>query len=168
MTPIYYALLKQSLTVGVPPLGASTSREPIRLPEGTRGEASASTAADAAELDALYHGLPSYQPEPARGDEIEGTVVMEPTSLPIISVSEMPLVSSVPPILSGAELKVITSPTSLTLVVEPALPEIVTSPTSVVAGVLVSMRTPPRSPMTPHVAAASACLLYTSPSPRDS
>ena len=61
---------------------------------------------------------------------------MEPTSLLTISMSEMPLVSSVPPILSGAELKVITSPTSPTLVVEPALPEIVTSPTSVVAGVL--------------------------------
>ena len=40
--------------------------------------------------------------------------------------------------------------------VEPALPEIVTSPTSVVASVLVSMRTPPRSPMTCHAAAASA------------
>ena len=85
MTPaIYYALLKQSLAAGVPPLGASTSREPIRLPEGTRGEVSTSTAADAAELDALYHGLPSYQPEPVRGNEIEGTVVMELTSLPTI------------------------------------------------------------------------------------
>ena len=42
--------------------------------------------------------------------------------------------------------------------VEPALPEIVTSPTSVVAGVLVSMRTPPRSPTTPRVTAASALL----------
>ena len=50
----------------------------------------------------------------------------------------------------------ITSPTSPTLVVEPALPEIVTSLTSVVASVLVSMKTPPRSPMTSHVAAASA------------
>ena len=68
----------------------------------------------------------------------------------------MPLVLPVPPILPGAALKVITSPTSPTLVVEPVLPEIVTSPTSVVAGVLVSMRTPPRSPTTPHVAAASA------------
>ena len=54
----------------------------------------------------------------------------------------------------------ITRPTSLTLVVEPALPEIVTSPTSVVASVLVSMRTPPRSPMTPHVAAASASINF--------
>ena len=78
---------KQSLVVGVSPLGASTSREPTRLPGGTRSEVSASTAADAAELDALYYDLPSYQPEPARGDEIEGTIVMEPTSLPAISVS---------------------------------------------------------------------------------
>ena len=52
--------------------------------------------------------------------------------------------------------RVITSPTSPTLVVEPALPKIVTSPTSVVASVLVSMRTPPRLPMTSHVVAASA------------
>ena len=107
-------------------------------------------------MDALYHDLPSYQPEPARGDEIEGTVVMEPTSLPTISMSEVPLVLPVPPILPSVELKVITSPASPTLVVEPVPQEIVTSPTSVVAGVLVSMRTPPRSSMTPHVAAASA------------
>ena len=122
---------KQSLVAGVPPLGASTSREPTNLPQGTRGEASASTAADVAELDALYHDLPSYQPEPARGTEIEGTVVLGPTLLPTISVSEMPSVSPVQPILPGAELRVITSLTSPTLVVEPALPEIVTSPNSV-------------------------------------
>ena len=137
-------------------MGASTLREPTRLPEGSRGEVSTSTAADAAELDALYHDLPSYQSEPVRGDEIEGTLVIEPTSLPATSASEVPLVSPVPPILPGAELKVITSPTSPTLVVKPVLPEIVTSPTSVVASVLVSMRTPPRSLTTPHVAAASA------------
>ena len=152
----YYALPKQSLVVGVPPLGASTSREPTRLPEGSRGEVSTLTAADAAELDALYSDLPSYQPEPARRTETEGTVVMEPTSLPTISMSEVPLVSPVSPILPGAKLRVITSPTSPTLVVEPVLSEIVTSPTSVVASVLVSMRTPPRSPTTSHVAAASA------------
>jgi len=69
------------------------------------------------------------------------------------------LVLPVPPILSSAELKVITSPTSPILVVEPALPEIVTSPTSVVAGVLVSMRTPLRSPTTPHVVVASASII---------
>jgi len=60
----------------------------------------------------------------------------------------------VPSVLPGAELRVITSPTSPTLVVEPAVQEMVTSPASVVASVLVSMRTPPRSPMTSHVVAA--------------
>ena len=50
----------------------------------------------------------------------------------------------------------ITSPTSPTLVIEPAVQEMVTSPTSVVASVLVSMKTPLRSPMISHVAAASA------------
>ena len=84
---------------------------------------------------------------------------MEPISLPTISVSEMPSVSPMPSILPGAELKVITSPTSPTLVVEPALPKIVTSPTLVVASVLVSMRTPPRSPTTPYIAAASASII---------
>ena len=88
MTPaIHYALLRQSLTAGVSPLGASTSREPTSLLEGTRGEVSTSTAAHAAELDALYHGLPSYQPEPMSGKGIEGTVVTEPSSLPTILVS---------------------------------------------------------------------------------
>ena len=106
-------------------------------------------------MDALYGDLPSYQPEPARGTEIEGTVVTEATSLPTISMSEVPSVSPAPSILPGTELKVITSPTSPTLVVEPALPEMVTSPTSVVASVLVSMKTPPRSPTTSHVTAAS-------------
>jgi len=57
-------------------LGASTSREPTNLPEENRGEVSTSTATDAAELDVLYHGLPSYQPEPASDlKETEGTVV---------------------------------------------------------------------------------------------
>ena len=121
-------MLKQSFAAGVLPLGVSTSREPANLPEGVRGEASTSTAMDAAELDALYHDLPSYQPEPARGKGIEGTVVTEPTSFPTTSVSEMPLVLPVSPILPSVELKVITSPTSPTLVVKPALPEIVTSP----------------------------------------
>ena len=104
----------------------------------------------------LYHDLPSYQPEPIRGKEVEGTVVTEPISLPTILVSEMPLVLPVPPILPSAELKVITSPTSLTLVVEPALLKMVTSPTSVVASVLVSMRTPSRSSAIPHISPASA------------
>ena len=76
----------------VPPLGVLTSREPANLSEGMRGEVSASTAADAAELDALYHGLPTYQPELASGlKETEGIVVTEPISLPTTSVSEMPV-----------------------------------------------------------------------------
>ena len=87
------------------------------------GEASTSIAADAAELEALYNGLPSYQPEPTSGKGIEGTVVTEPSLLPTISVSELPLVLPVPPILPSAELKVITSPTSPTIVVEPILLE---------------------------------------------
>ena len=53
----------------------------------------------------------------------------------------------------------IISPTSPTLVVEAALPKIVTSPTSVVVGVLVSMRTPLRSPTTPYVVAAGASII---------
>ena len=94
-------LPKHSLVAGVPPLGVSTSRKPTDLPEGSRGDMSTSTAADAAVLDALYSDLPPYQPEPARGTEIEGTVVKEATSLPTISTSEVPLV------LPGAELRVI-------------------------------------------------------------
>jgi len=150
-------LLKQSLATGVPPFGASTSREPINLPEGIRGEVSTSTAADAAKSDVLYHGMPSYQPEPANGlKETEGTVVTEPILLPTTSVSELPVVSPALPILPIAKLKVIASPTSPTLVVEPALSEIVTNPTSIVASVLVSMRTPSRSPTTPHISPVSA------------
>ena len=71
-------------------MGASTSREPANFPEGVRGEVSTSTATDAAELDALYHDLPTYQPEPADGKEAEGIVVTEPISLPTPSVSEKP------------------------------------------------------------------------------
>jgi len=48
---------------------------------------------------------------------------------------------------------------SPTLVVEPVLPEIVTSPTSIVATVLVSMRTPPRPPVIPHLSPASASVI---------
>ena len=62
--------LNKVFVAGVSLLGASTSREPTNLPEGIRGEVSTSIAADTAELDALYHDLPSYQPEPARGDEL--------------------------------------------------------------------------------------------------
>ena len=111
-------LSKHNFVAGVPPLGASTSREPTDLPEGSRGDMSTSTAADAAVLDALYGDLPPYRPEPARGIEVEGTVVTEATSLPTISTNE------VPSVLPGAELRVITSPTSPTLVVEPVVQEL--------------------------------------------
>jgi len=134
-------LLKQSLATGVPPLGSSTSREPTNLPEEIRGEVNTSTATDTAELDALYHGLPSYQLELVSGlKETEGTMVMEPISLTTTLVSELPVVSPALPILPIAKLKVIASPTSPTLVVEPALLKVITNPTSIVASVLVSIR----------------------------
>ena len=110
---------------------------------------STSTAADAAVLDALYGDLPLYRPELAKGTEVEGVAVPEVSSLPTISTSE------VPSVVPSAELRVITSPTSPTLVVEPAIQEVITSPTSAVASVLVSMRTPPRSLTTCHAVAAS-------------
>ena len=119
-------------------MGVSTSREPTNFPKGIRGEASIPTATDVAELDALYHDLPSYQPEPVSGTkEAEEMVVAEPILLPTALVGEMPVASLKLHILITIELKVITSPTSPILVVEPALPEIVTSPTSIVASVLV-------------------------------
>ena len=72
---------------------------PANLPEGIRGEASTLTATDAAELDALYHDLPSYQPEPVIGKEAEGIVVTELISLLTTSVSEMPVILPTLPIL---------------------------------------------------------------------
>ena len=64
------------------------------------------------------------------------------------------------PIITTTGLKVITSPTSLTLVVEPVLPEIVTSPTSIVASVLVSMSTPLRLAMISRLSPTSASVNY--------
>ena len=87
-------------------------------------------------------------------------MVTEPTSLPTTSVSEIPVISPVLPILPIAKLKVIASPTSLILVVEPALPKVVTSPTSIVASVLVSMRTPSRSPTIPHISPVSTPAIH--------
>ena len=63
-------------------MGASTSRGSVNLREGIRGETSTSAATNVAELDVLYHNLPSYQPEPADGvKEAEETIVTEPISL---------------------------------------------------------------------------------------
>jgi len=131
--------------------------EPMSLPGDFREEISTSTVANAAELDVLYHNLPSYQPEPAVDSRMtKETVVMEPITLPANLVDDTVVVSLVPPILATTGLRIITSPTSPTLVVDPVLPEIVTSPTSIVAGVLVSMKTPPRSPVIPRPSPASA------------
>jgi len=71
---------------------------------------------------------------------------VEPITFSAESVGEMTVASLTPPVLVTTSLSVITSPTSPTLVVEPALPEVVTSPTFLVTGVLVLMKTPPRLP----------------------
>ena len=107
-------------------------------------------------MDALYHDLPSYQPEPADGvKEAEETVATEPISLLAGSVGEMLVVPLMLPILTTTGLRIITSPTSPTLLVEPVLLEVVTSPTSIMASVLVSMKTPPRSLKIPRPSPAS-------------
>ena len=116
-------------------MGASTSRGSADLRKGIRGETSTSAAIDVAELDVLYHDLPSYQPEPGGVKEAEEMVATEPISLPAESVGEMPLISLTLPTLATTRLRIITNPTSLALVVEPVLPEIVTSPTSIMAGI---------------------------------
>ena len=75
----------------------------------------------------------------------------KPITLLAEPVGDMTVVSLTPPILATTGLRIITSPTSLMLIIEPILPKIVTSPTSIVAGVLVSMKTPPRSPAIPRL-----------------
>jgi len=140
-------LTNYSLITGVGPQGVPASKEPEDSPEGSRGELSASTAADAAVLDALYGDLPSYQPKAAERSEVVGATVPKVSSLP----------SEVPTILPSVGLRVITNPTSPTLVIEPVAQEVVASPISAVAGVLVSMRAPPRSPSAcPAAVSASA------------
>ena len=76
--------------------------------------------------------------------------------LPAKSVGEMTVVSLTPPVLATTGLRVITIPTSPTLVVEPVLSGIVTSLTSIVSGVLVSMKTPLRPPAIPRPSSASS------------
>ena len=63
---------------------------------------------------------------------------------------------TMPTVLTIAGLKVITNPASPTLIVESALSRIVTSPTSLVVGVLVLMKTPPRLPAIPRPSQTSA------------
>jgi len=80
----------------------------------------------------------------------------EPIALPVEPVGEMLVASLTPPVLATTGLRIITSPTSPTLVVEPVFPKIVTSLTFIVAGVLILMKTPPRSLAIPHLSPASA------------
>jgi len=113
---------------------------------------STSATVDVVELDVLYRDLPPYQPESA-GDfaaaeetraALPSTLSTKPIAFPSESTGKMMVVSMMLPVLVTTSLRVITSPTSLMLIVEPALSGVVTSPTSVVAGVLVSRKTPPR------------------------
>ena len=110
-----------------------------------------SAAVDVAELDVLYRDLSSYQSEPAGESMVaeEMRVALSSTELitfPAESVGEMTVVFLTPPILATTGLRIITSPTSPMLVIEPVLPGVVSSLTSIMAGVLVSMKTPPRPP----------------------
>jgi len=110
---------------------------------------------DIAELDVLYHDLPPYQLEPASDFTIaeEMRVALPSTELiafPSELVGEMTAVSLMLQVLVTAGLRVITSPASPTLIIEPALSGVVTSPTSVVVSVLVSMKTPPRLTVIPR------------------
>jgi len=121
----------------------------------------------------VYHDLPSYQPEPAGdfmvAEEMRAALPStEPITFSPESVGEMTVVSLTPPVLVTTGLRVTTSPISQTLVVEPALPGVVTSPTSIGAGVLVSMKTPPRLPAIPRpsptsVSATSSTIMTMKP-----
>ena len=129
-------------------MGASTLRELASLPGEFREETRTLGAVDVAKLDVLYHNQPSYQSEPAGDSKVAEEMMAafsstEPITLPAESVGKMTVVFLTPPVLTTTGLKVITSPTSPTLVVEPVLPGVVTSPTIIVAYVLVSMKIPP-------------------------
>ena len=109
------------------------------------------------ELDTLYRDLPSYQPESV-GDfaMAEETRVVLPLMSSMEQIAsrlelagEMTGTSVIPPTLATTSLRVITSPISPMLIVEPILSRVVTNSTSLVAGVLVSMKTPPQLPAIP-------------------
>ena len=107
---------------------------------------------DIAELDVLYRDLPPYQSEHAGVFTVTEKMRVTPPSTELIaytteSAGEMTVVSLMPPALVTAGLRVITSPTTLTLIGELALSGVVTNPTSIVADVLVSMKTPPHLPV---------------------
>ena len=115
-------------------MGASTSREPASLPGEFREETSTSAIVNVIELDVLYRDLPPYQPEPAgdftTAEETRDALLStEPIAFPSESVGEMMVVSLMPLVLVTTGLRVITSPTSPTLIVEPAVPGVVTIPT---------------------------------------
>ena len=69
---------------------------------------------------------------------------MEQIAYRLESAGEMTVTSAMLPALASIGLRVITIPTSPMLIVELVLSGVVTSPTSLVAGVLVSMKTPPQ------------------------
>ena len=74
---------------------------------GASGKRSTSAVADAAELDVLYHNLPSYQPEPAVDSRMaEEMVVVEPIALPAKPVDDMVMVSLTPPLLATTGLRI--------------------------------------------------------------
>jgi len=112
---IIISCFKKVLFAGSPPLGTSTSRESVSLTRGFREETSTSAIVDTAELDVLYHNLPSYQPEPTVDSRMaEETVVVEPIALPAESVDDTVVVSLTSPILAATGLRIITSPASPT------------------------------------------------------
>jgi len=131
---LQHLLFYLGFVAGVRPQGASASKEPENSPEGSEDELSTSSGADAAMLDVLYGDLPPYQPKAAERREVVEVTTPRVSSLP----SEVP---------ASTELRVVINPASPSQVVEPVAPEVVASPSLAVAGVLISMRTPPRSPL---------------------
>jgi len=125
-------LFDLDFVAGARPQGASASKEPEGSPERSEDESSASTAADAALLDALYGDLLPYQSMAAERSGVVETIAPQVSSL----LSEVP---------ASMELGVITNLDSPTQVVERVAHEVVVSPSLAVADVLVSMRSPPRS-----------------------
>ena len=110
------------------------------------------------ELNVLYRDLPSYQPESV-GDlataketraVLPSTLSTELIAPPPESAGEMRVTSMTLSVLAMISLRVITNPTSPILIAELALSGVVTSPTSLMANVLVSMKTLPRLSAIPH------------------
>jgi len=109
------------------PLDASASKDLASLSGEFREEPSASATVEVAELDVLYRDLPSYQPEPVGdsmvAEEMRATLPStESITFPAELVGEMMTVSLTPLVLATTSLRVVTSPTSPTLVVKPSFP----------------------------------------------